>query len=149
MELRRASLPLLKASYCSRCLIAPDRLAAELHRLLMQARAHNATLGLTGILRFKRGCFIQTLEGPEGAVRPLLKRIATDKRHADMMVYEDEPVRGRQYDQWSMAFVPDADSISTLAGVAADQVVISGTAEDEGAMLSRLDRLCAQSSAAR
>ena len=41
---------------------------AELDELLRQAREHNEEAQITGLLLYAGGNFIQTLEGPDGAV---------------------------------------------------------------------------------
>jgi hypothetical protein len=54
-----------------------------LEGLLDQARAHNAKVGLTGILCTGRGYFVQVLEGPENEVLKTYARILVDERHRD------------------------------------------------------------------
>ena len=48
----------------------------ELTDLLAVSRARNAAAGVTGLLVYKGGNFLQALEGPEDAVRATMQRIS-------------------------------------------------------------------------
>ena len=52
----------------------------ELAALLAKSRANNERDGVTGMLLYRDGLFIQALEGPPGAMRALLARIRADSR---------------------------------------------------------------------
>lgn len=79
-----------------------DQLAA----LLTQCRAANSRNGITGMLLYRGGRFVQFLEGPEDSVRGLLERIAADPRHTDLRVMIDSHPRARQFAEWTMGFEP-------------------------------------------
>ncbi len=81
----------------------------ELFDLLARSREHNTRSGLTGMLLYKDGNFMQALEGEESAVDALLAKIARDPRHTGMMKLLRGPRESRQFDGWSMAF-RDLDS---------------------------------------
>jgi hypothetical protein len=49
--------------------------------ILKKARAANAALGISGLLLFRLGHFIQLLEGDEEKVRTLYDKIKNDPRH--------------------------------------------------------------------
>jgi hypothetical protein len=72
--------------------------------LLQKARARNASLGVTGLLLYRDGNFLQVLEGGDGAVRGIFRRIEADSRHADITVLLDEPITERSFPDWSMGF---------------------------------------------
>jgi hypothetical protein len=76
----------------------------ELKELLARSRAKNHALGLTGMLLYKDGNFLQLLEGEADAVRALYAVIAQDPRHRDCTIIAEEPVSGRQFREWSMGF---------------------------------------------
>ena len=78
--------------------------AAELHSLLAAARANNQRAGITGMLLYKDGNFMQVLEGEEAAVRALQARIACDLRHRGMVVIASGPLQQRQFPDWTMGF---------------------------------------------
>jgi Sensors of blue-light using FAD len=85
----------------------------ELRALLASSRASNERAGITGMLLYKDGNFMQALEGDEGAVRALQTRIELDRRHHGMVTICADHAEARQFAQWSMAFVdldaPDED----------------------------------------
>ncbi|MHB1206888.1 MAG: BLUF domain-containing protein, partial [Rhodospirillaceae bacterium] len=49
--------------------------------LLAKARAKNSAAGITGMLLYHAGSFLQALEGPNDAVASLFKVIEKDPRH--------------------------------------------------------------------
>lgn len=76
----------------------------ELLALLDYARKSNAESGITGLLLFQGGHFLQVLEGELKAVRELFKQISQDKRHTDIALLFEELVSQPQYPDWSMGF---------------------------------------------
>ena len=77
---------------------------AELKALLDQSREKNARLGLSGILLYHDGNFMQLLEGEEKQVRSLYTRIAEDPRHGGFIILISGPVAERTFPDWTMAF---------------------------------------------
>jgi len=78
--------------------------AQQLVELLKKARDKNASQGITGMLLYKDGNFMQVLEGEEDQVRPLYQTICADPRHHGEIVLLEEPITERQFSEWSMAF---------------------------------------------
>jgi hypothetical protein len=76
----------------------------ELLDLLINARRKNTEMGVTGMLLYKSGNFLQVLEGEEAVVQSLFEEISNDRRHHDVMIIAKRPVTQRQFDGWSMAF---------------------------------------------
>lgn len=76
----------------------------ELLELLAQARDINKELGVTGMLLYKDGSFLQVLEGEEEAVHDVYRRICNDPRHDRVHVLFDEPIENRDFPDWSMGF---------------------------------------------
>jgi hypothetical protein len=72
--------------------------------LLEKSRKNNAKLGITGMLLYKDGEFMQVLEGEEKAVRSLSKRIAEDPRHTNFIILMDRVCTQREFPDWSMGF---------------------------------------------
>lgn len=83
--------------------------STDLVSLLEISRANNLTWGITGILLYKSGNFLQLLEGEEAQVRALAARIARDPRHIAITPLISGFTKERQYPDWTMAF-PDLDS---------------------------------------
>jgi hypothetical protein len=78
--------------------------AEELTELLQRSRQNNEKLGITGMLLYKDGNFMQGLEGEENAVRALAARIAKDPRHKDFATLLEKQVSEREFPDWSMGF---------------------------------------------
>jgi hypothetical protein len=76
----------------------------ELEALLEQCREKNARLGVTGMLLYKDGNFMQVLEGEDTTVRQLAAEIEMDRRHKNFTILTEEPITQRQFSDWSMAF---------------------------------------------
>jgi hypothetical protein len=76
----------------------------ELVALLIKARANNTALGVTGMLLYKGGNFMQVLEGDEQVVKDLQHKIAVDGRHHGMLILLQQHQADREFDGWSMAF---------------------------------------------
>ena len=77
---------------------------SELRALLTSARFRNEHAGITGMLLYKDGNFMQALEGPEDAVRALYRRIEGDRRHRGLLVLDSGAQEARTFLLWSMAF---------------------------------------------
>lgn len=75
-----------------------------LEALLSQSREANTRRGITGLLLYRAGRFIQFLEGPEPAVRALLAQIAEDARHENVRVLLDGRTSQRQFPEWTMGY---------------------------------------------
>ncbi|WP_239684016.1 BLUF domain-containing protein [Leucobacter musarum] len=88
--------------------------ADDLEQLLVLARAHNHSVGISGILLYKSHRFIQFLEGPPGAVDALMERISRDPRHTDVRVVVDDLRLDRQFQDWSMGYQVTRDDAEPL-----------------------------------
>ena len=76
----------------------------ELLELLGKSRENNEKLGITGMLVYKNGVFMQALEGDEMSVRWLSAKIAKDPRHKNIVSMADGPLAEREFPDWSMGF---------------------------------------------
>ncbi len=94
-------LLIVYVSAATRRMTQPDLLA-----LLRTSRENNECNGITGVLLYNDGNFIQAFEGPEEAVCELHQRIQNDPRHQHMRTVLEEHVEERQFGEWSMGFVP-------------------------------------------
>ena len=77
---------------------------SELTDLLEKSRLNNAALDISGMLLYKDGNFMQVLEGDEGAVRTLYRKIARDPRHRGLLALLQGTLAERQFPDWSMGF---------------------------------------------
>jgi hypothetical protein len=76
----------------------------DLIELLKQSRKNNSKIGLTGMLLFKDGDFLQVLEGEEEKVRALYHRIGRDPRHGRLTVLFQGFSSKRDFPDWSMGY---------------------------------------------
>lgn len=76
----------------------------QLAGLLATVRLKNEALGITGVLLYADGNFIQTIEGPEAAIEATFARIAVDPRHRGVLVGLREQIDERRFPDWSMGF---------------------------------------------
>jgi hypothetical protein len=76
----------------------------DLLDLLAQSRENNAKLEITGMLLFKKGNFLQALEGPRETVLPLYQKIGKDPRHLRLTTLSQCKITQRDFPDWSMGF---------------------------------------------
>ena len=76
----------------------------DLPELLKKARVANAALGITGMLVYVNGNFLQVIEGTEASIDALFAKISKDPRHKRMLVIVREPIMTRSFPDWSMGF---------------------------------------------
>jgi len=90
---------------------------AELRTLLARSRKRNSQRGLSGMLLYKLGDFMQVLEGEEATVRSLVKIISADPRHSQMIKVLEGHTTERQFPGWYMGFYNlDEDAVKSLPG---------------------------------
>mgnify|MGYP005841481103 CR=1 FL=1 len=94
---------LVRLMYASRAADTVD--ADELHTILRQSKADNPKRGITGVLCFSGGVFMQVLEGGRGPVNALYNRIVADPRHRDVVLLTYEEIGERRFAGWSMGEV--------------------------------------------
>lgn len=76
----------------------------ELEDLLQVSRRNNARLGITGLLLYHDGNFMQALEGEPAVVERLEARIREDPRHHFFQRLATEDVAERMFADWAMAY---------------------------------------------
>ena len=82
--------------------------SSELKELLQKAREWNEAHEITGLLiyrfnkKFKRGNFLQIIEGPKKSISSTWIRISADPRHHTITVLEDGSFEERNFSTWSM-----------------------------------------------
>lgn len=82
--------------------------------LLTKSRENNSKAGLTGMLLYKDGNFMQVLEGEEATVRALYEKVHRDPRHRGVITLLQGHVEERQFPDWSMGF-QDLNSPEVIA----------------------------------
>ena len=100
---------LVRLLYASR---AVDTSVAAIETILSTSRQHNPECGITGILCYGGGIFLQALEGGREAVNELYKHIVQDKRHVKVHLLHYEEIAERRFGSWTMGKV-DLNKINT------------------------------------
>lgn len=95
-------VPLDSLVYVSTATRALSR--ADLEGLLQRARTRNLREGITGVLLYAHGNFMQYLEGPAGGLARVYEIIKADSMHRGIIELRRAPVRVREFAGWSMAF---------------------------------------------
>jgi anti-anti-sigma regulatory factor len=76
----------------------------ELKNLLRNSKQKNNVIGITGLLLYIDGDFLQVLEGEKKTVLQLYQKIKLDPRHKSIIKVFDESVLDRQFENWDMGF---------------------------------------------
>ena len=93
---------LVRLLYASR---AVDASAAAIESIFKSARQHNHDQGVTGILVYGDGVFLQAIEGGRQAISDLYGTIQRDARHRDVVLLDYEEITQRRFGGWSMGLV--------------------------------------------
>lgn len=87
-------------TYQSRAVSRPSE--SDLGQLVAQARERNRRLGVTGMLLYENGRFLQTLEGPPAGLSAVWASIRRDERHRDIEVLTEHMVSSRLFSDWDL-----------------------------------------------
>ena len=77
---------------------------ATLVDLVDQCQRNNARLGITGMLVYSDGNFMQVIEGADLVTQALYDRIRRDARHRDVTTVQQESIEACEFPGWSMAY---------------------------------------------
>lgn len=118
-------MPLHALLYVSRALVTGDAAEAAVEEIVSVSRPRNGSLGVTGGLLFSGGHFAQWLEGRREAVEELMRSIARDPRHTDIVILEAGPAAARRFADWTLAYAGrstfvDGALAAAIAGDRAD-----------------------------
>ncbi|MDE3898577.1 MULTISPECIES: BLUF domain-containing protein [Vibrio] len=86
----------------------------EIDRILASARTHNERNHVSGVLHYSNRYFFQYLEGEMAQVEDTYERIMVDPRHAALRLIDLSVVRERAFGDWTMAYVPESESLAAL-----------------------------------
>ena len=93
---------LVRLLYASR---AVDASPGAIESIVSQSREHNPASGITGILCYGGGIFLQAIEGGRMAISDLFGQIQRDPRHKDVVLLQFEEILERRFGGWSMGQV--------------------------------------------
>ena len=94
---------LVRLLYVSRAVDKDCSKAIE--SILETSRSQNMGKGITGVLCYGGGVFLQAIEGGRGAVNELYNHIGADKRHTDVVLLHYEEITERRFGGWTMGQV--------------------------------------------
>ena len=107
MELSQAPLApedIFNVLYCSHATALMND--GELARIVKTSAANNPARGVTGLLVYGGGMFLQWLEGPRQAVESLMSTLAADPRHETIVRLQIlDGLKERLYPTWAMRSV--------------------------------------------
>ena len=93
---------LVRLLYASR---AVDKNPEAIEAILVQSRQFNPASGITGILCYGGGIFLQAIEGGRNAISELYGHIQKDARHKDVVLLHYEEISERRFGGWTMGQV--------------------------------------------
>lgn len=93
---------LVRLLYASR---AVDPSTEAIDAILAQSRQFNPLSGITGILCYGGGIFLQAIEGGRMPVSELYGHIQKDARHKDVVLLHYEEITERRFGGWTMGQV--------------------------------------------
>jgi hypothetical protein len=94
---------LVRLMYASRAAESVDH--DELVAILRKSKVNNPAIGVTGVLCYSGGIFLQVLEGGRLPVSALYNRIANDPRHHDVVLLSYDEIGERSFAGWAMGQV--------------------------------------------
>lgn len=94
--------------YCSHA--SPTMTEAGMAEIIETSRRNNPARGITGLLVYGGGMFLQWLEGPREPVTALMETLRNDPRHdAIVRLHAIEGVKERLFPDWDMEHVEPSD----------------------------------------
>ncbi len=76
----------------------------DLAFIVAESRGRNLASGLTGVLLYCDGNFMQYLEGAQDAVLEAYQRIRQSERHYQLNELMNQPIEEREFGDWTMGF---------------------------------------------
>lgn len=115
--------------------------SAQLELLLLEAQRRNRDDGITGVLLYSDGNFMQYLEGLDDAVSLTYARIRRSRQHTGLIELLSEPIPERRFPDWQMGFARPTSSeflaMSTAAWRRHDLSTLTDEPDSAGTLLLR------------
>jgi hypothetical protein len=91
--------------------------AEKLKDMLVKFRKNNEASGITGMMLFSEGTFLQVLEGEDRQIDTLVKKIKKDSRHHSVIQLDAQAITTRIFPNWSMCFkIASAEEFKEVKG---------------------------------
>ncbi|MFN3990885.1 MAG: BLUF domain-containing protein [Erythrobacter sp.] len=94
-------------TYKSKAAFTPTH--ADLEELVYHARIRNRSVGVTGMLLYENGKFLQTLEGPPEGLKLIWSAIREDRRHSHIEILSEHVVSSRLFSDWDLLLYSRAE----------------------------------------
>ena len=94
---------LVRLLYVSRS-VKPET-PQDTESILNSSRDHNISNGITGVLCFGGGIYLQAIEGGRNQVNALYSHIVKDPRHKDVVILDYQEISERRFGGWTMGHV--------------------------------------------
>ena len=114
--------------------------------ILETSRKNNPARGITGLLCFGEGLFMQVLEGGRDEVCELYNAIVRDARHANVRLLSYEEIPERRFGSWTMGQVNIAKVNPALLLKYAEKAVLNPFTSSGRASMALLEELIATAS---
>ena len=114
--------------------------------ILETSRKNNPARGITGLLCFGGGLFMQVLEGGRDEVCELYNTIVRDARHANVRLLSYEEIPERRFGSWTMGQVNIAKVNPALLLKYAEKAVLNPFTSSGRASMALLEELIATAS---
>jgi len=93
----------------------------QVEHIVAESRRLNALNGVTGVLLYCDGNFMQYIEGEEDAVVETFVRIRASESHCQLNELMNQPILEREFGDWAMASRAPVPRSSALEGHGADR----------------------------
>lgn len=100
-------MPLVELVYLSRRNAAYP--LSEYVGIAEKSQKNNHQHGITGLLCFNKGVFLQVIEGEALEINSLYAKILSDMRHSELCLVHYDMIQERRFSQWGMQFVNLSD----------------------------------------
>ena len=134
---------LVRLLYASR---AVDTSVAAIETILSTSRQHNPECGITGILCYGGGIFLQAIEGGRTAVSELYGHIQRDPRHSEVVLLHYEEINERRFGGWTMGQVNMSKINASILFKYAEKPVLDPYSVSGRVSLALLEELMATAS---
>jgi DNA-binding transcriptional regulator WhiA len=89
---------------------------AQIINIHSKALSNNVQKGITGMLLYTKGTFLQVIEGEADIIDRLMETIKSDTRHHDVEILVRNSIKHREFKNWSMGYrrLDDGDAKALL-----------------------------------
>lgn len=85
--------------------VATDSSAKAVESIFKHGRAYNAGAGVTGVLCYGHGMFLEAIEGERSRVNRIYADVLKDAKHADVELLHFAEIVERDFANWSLGRV--------------------------------------------